>query len=67
MTAMDERPQRTLESLKDDDAGLTTVEYIIILALIAIAAIGAWTVFGSSIETQVRGSSTTIGSLPRTP
>lgn len=65
MTTMDDRPQRTLESLKDDDAGLTTVEYIIILALIAIAAIGAWNVFGGSIETQARGSSTTIGGLPR--
>ena len=65
MTAMHERLPRTCESLKKDDAGLTTVEYIIILALIAIAAIGAWNVFGGSIETQARGSSTTIGGLPR--
>ncbi|MFK7999521.1 MAG: hypothetical protein AB8H86_07985 [Polyangiales bacterium] len=52
-------------SLAADDTGLTTVEYIIILALIAIAAIGAWNVFGGSIETQARGSATTLGGLPR--
>ena len=60
-----ERPQPTRRCLREDDTGLTTVEYIIILALIAIAAIGAWNVFGGSIETQARGSSTTIGGLPR--
>lgn len=54
-----------VRSLSTDDSGLTTVEYIIILALIAIAAIGAWNVFGGSIETQARGSATTIGGLPR--
>lgn len=63
---MDESPQRK-RNLKDDDTGLTTVEYIIILALIAIAAIGAWNVFGGSIETQARGSTTTINGLPTGP
>ncbi|MFK8002621.1 MAG: hypothetical protein AB8H86_23730 [Polyangiales bacterium] len=59
------RIQMTIDSLRKDDQGLTTVEYIIILALIAIAAIAAWTTFGSSIQTQATGSAGTIGGLPR--
>ena len=31
----------------------------------AIAAIAAWTTFGSSIQEQATGSATTIGGLPR--
>lgn len=58
-------PSPKKRRLATDDTGLTTVEYIIILALIAIAAIGAWNVFGGSIETQARGSATTLGGLPR--
>ena len=57
----DQRPR----SLRDDESGLTTVEYVIILGLIAIAAIGAWQVFGSSVEVQARGSATSVGGLPR--
>ena len=59
------RIQMAIDSLRKDDQGLTTVEYIIILALIAIAAIAAWTTFGSSIQTQATGSASTIGGLPR--
>lgn len=59
------RLQMTIDSLRKDDQGLTTVEYIIILALIAIAAIAAWTTFGDSIQTQATGSASTIGGLPR--
>jgi Flp pilus assembly pilin Flp len=59
------RIQMAIDSLRKDDQGLTTVEYIIILALIAIAAIAAWTTFGSSIQVQAEGSADTIGGLPR--
>ena len=59
------RIQMAIDSLRKDDQGLTTVEYVIILALIAIAAIAAWTTFGDSIQTQAEGSAGTIGGLPR--
>jgi Flp pilus assembly pilin Flp len=42
--------------LSIDDGGLSTVEYVIILALIAVAGIGAWQTFGRSVFNQVRGS-----------
>jgi len=35
------------KQLWKDEAGLTTVEYVLLLALVAIAAITAWTVMGS--------------------
>jgi Flp pilus assembly pilin Flp len=36
-----------LRMLWQDEAGLTTVEYALLLALVAIAAIGAWTQLGT--------------------
>ena len=44
MTAMIER----MRSLLVDEEGLTTVEYALLLALIAIASIGAWQALGST-------------------
>lgn len=35
--------------LRRDDTGLSTVEYVILLALIAIASIGAWSRFGDRV------------------
>lgn len=61
------RIQMTIEALRKDDQGLTTVEYIIILALIAIAAIAAWTTFGDAIQSQAEGSATTLSGLPTAP
>ena len=42
-----------LRSLARDQKGLTTVEYIIVLVLIAIAAIGIWTAFGEAVIERV--------------
>ncbi|HJK93727.1 MAG TPA: hypothetical protein RMH85_29300 [Polyangiaceae bacterium LLY-WYZ-15_(1-7)] len=50
-------------SLRDDEAGLSTVEYIIILVLIAITAIVVWKQFGESVEYHVRDSTTQINGL----
>lgn len=49
-----------LQKLKDDDQGLSTVEYLIILALIAIIAIGAWRAFGAKVEEGVTGSTNAL-------
>lgn len=43
----------TLRKLQQDDQGLSTVEYIIILFLIAVAAIGVWTAFGETLTDKV--------------
>lgn len=44
---------RSLPKLSSDDRGLSTVEYVVILVLIAVAAIGTWRQFGSTIMTKV--------------
>jgi pilus assembly protein Flp/PilA len=36
-----------------DEEGLTTVEYALLLALVAIAAITAWTTLGNRVSTTV--------------
>ena len=46
-----------------DTRGLSTVEYIIILVLIAVIAIVAWKQFGESVEYHVRDSTTQINHL----
>lgn len=40
-------------SLLKDERGLSTVEYVILLVLIAVVGITAWTTFGEKIETSV--------------
>ena len=41
-----------------DDRGLSTVEYVIILVLIAAAAIGTWQSFGGKVKEKI-GNATT--------
>lgn len=49
------------KQLWKDEEGLTTVEYALLLALVAIAAITAWTTLGSRVSTTV---SSATNSLP---
>ncbi len=44
-----------------DEEGLTTVEYALLLALIVVVAITAWTALGSKVNTTVTDVE---GSLP---
>ena len=41
-----------------DDRGLSTVEYVIILVLIAAIAIGTWKTFGERVQTGLTNAST---------
>ena len=41
------------KTLWKDEEGLTTVEYALLLALVAIAAITAWTTLGSRVNSTV--------------
>lgn len=50
-------------SLLRDERGLTTVEYVIILVLIAVMAIGVWQKFGTAIQGQVTGSTKAVDEL----
>ena len=41
-----------------DDRGLSTVEYVIILVLIAAAAIGTWQSFGGKVKEKIGNANT---------
>jgi Flp pilus assembly pilin Flp len=47
-------------SLVKDDRGLSTVEYVIILVLIAAAAVGTWKALGTTITTKIKESNEAI-------
>jgi len=44
-------------SLVRDEAGLSTVEYVIILVLIAAIAIGTWQTFGTRVKSGLENAS----------
>ena len=46
--------------LVTDTRGLTTVEYTIVLCLIAALCVGAWSQFGSDLEGYVTGARVTL-------
>ena len=48
---------RKLASFVTDEEGVTMVEYALILALVAIVAIGAWTTLGESIKEKLTTAS----------
>lgn len=47
--------------LKNNEEGLTTVEYAIVLALIAVVAIGAWRALGSVVNQKASDAASAIG------
>lgn len=49
------------KKLWQDEEGLTTVEYALLLALVAIAAITAWTTLGNRVSNTVTSAS---GNMP---
>lgn len=51
-------------SLLRDSRGLTTVEYIIILCLIAVVGFGVWQRFGTKVRERVDNSTTQVDKLP---
>jgi Flp pilus assembly pilin Flp len=55
---------RRFRELLADTRGLSTVEYIIILCLIAVVCFAAWRQFGETVKDKVGGANETVGSLP---
>jgi len=51
------------KSLRRDDRGLSTVEYIILLVLIAVLGISAWQEFGASVEGHIKTSTKAVDGL----
>lgn len=43
-------------SLLRDERGLSTVEYVIILVLVAAGAIGLWVSFGKTLTGKIKGA-----------
>ena len=51
---------RMLKLLWSDEAGMTTVEYALLLVLIVAAGVTAWTQLGTAVSTEVGTVKTTI-------
>ena len=52
--------QRLRNALLADERGLTTVEYVIVLCLIAAISVGAWQELGSNIKKYLNDAVTDI-------
>jgi Flp pilus assembly pilin Flp len=46
-----------------DERGLSTVEYIIILVLIAVAGIGLWRTFGDTVSEKISSATSEVEGL----
>ncbi len=58
-----EKKRSLRKSLLQDQRGLTTVEYVIVLALIAIAGITIWRNFGTALTDKVSAHTTEVEGL----
>lgn len=57
------KTQARLSQLHRDERGLSTVEYVILLALIAVVGITVWRNFGTTISDKVKDADVTIKAL----
>ena len=55
--------KRNLNALMNETEGLSTVEYVILLVLIAVVGIGVWKIFGTAVATRVTGGTTQIQTM----
>jgi Flp pilus assembly pilin Flp len=62
MTSMNK--SRRVRELLADTRGLSTVEYIIILCLIAVVCFAIWREFGNTVKSKIQGANGQVGSLP---
>jgi len=60
----EDKKKNTRNGLIEDTRGLTTVEYIIILCLIAVVGFAVWKQFGQTIKEKISGADSVIGTLP---
>ena len=50
-------------SLARDERGLSTVEYVILLVLVAVAGIVAWNNIGGTVVSKIEGSDTKLKTM----
>ncbi len=55
--------KRNVQALMNETEGLSTVEYVILLVLIAVVGIAAWKTFGTTIRERVNGGNTQIQNM----
>lgn len=53
---------RMLKNWRDEE-GLTTVEYALLVALVVILGIAAWSTYGSILRNKVAASSNALNSI----
>lgn len=53
-----------LERLLRDERGLTTVEYVIVLCLIAVVGFAIWKKFGETVKDKTSGADGVVSTLP---
>ncbi|MBN1653970.1 MAG: hypothetical protein JXA30_09355 [Deltaproteobacteria bacterium] len=51
-------------ALARDIGGLSTVEYVIILCILAVLAISTWNSFGKTVRTKIGAANTSISGIP---
>ena len=57
-----------IKNILKDESGATAIEYGLIAALVSVAAIGALTAMGDSLETMFTAVSTSLdGAIPAAP
>lgn len=64
MKTLNVNKSRRVRDLLADTRGLSTVEYIIILCLIAVVCFAIWRQFGETVKTKVQGADGLVGQLP---
>lgn len=51
------------QNLLQDTRGLSTVEYVILMAIVVIGAVGAWNEIGSKFKTKLGESRDDVGKI----
>ncbi len=57
------RPKQDADSLARDSRGLSTVEYLILLVIIAVAGISVWGKFAKTVETKTNSAGASIETM----
>ena len=60
------KTKKQMPSLLKDQRGLTTVEYIIILCLIAVVGFAVWKKFGETVKTRISEADGTMNTTTGT-
>lgn len=53
-----------LRHLSRDDRGMSTVEYVILLAVIVVGAVGTWNSIGDKVKASLGKAETEINTIP---